>query len=145
VNELRVIPQAPAAGSIRLSSAPKFTYVQFLIDGEDLRALVGGSHLVQEVGPPPEIALLPSRHLMGAPDEELIADGLPFLLVCQIDADPYCGGITAGVEVGADVVTWRGFARVSFDFVAGAWERQELEVGPFVFRARDYESALGST
>jgi hypothetical protein len=145
MNQLQVISESSPPQEPPPSSAPTFPYVRFLIDGRDLRSYVGESLTGGRVGPPIGVALLPSRHLLGSPDANMSAEGRPALLVCRIDADMYCGAVTADVQLSGERITWSDFRDVWYDFEAAAWRGRQLAAGPFVFDEVQYRIALTTT
>ena len=116
--------------------------MSLLIDGKDLRELVGEAGPGSFVGLPAEVALLPSTHLLGRPNDAFTIEGRPALLVCPICADLECGAVTARVERRTASVRWTDFESARFDVESGTWHLTGIAAGPFSFENRAYESAL---
>lgn len=105
------------------------------INGEGL----GEIFRSQDVAIPLEMALLPSRHLMGEPSEHLALGGRAAVLVCSECGDIGCGALFVGIEIGGDSVIWS-------DFLYANNYEPEADVprsGRYEFDRDQYERALG--
>jgi hypothetical protein len=120
-----------------------FEHVSFLVDGQDLRELAGESVRGSLVGLPREVALYPSRHLLGRPDPDFTIEGKQALLVCPICADLRCGAVTARIDLHATRVRWSEFERAVWDARVEQWGFSDLRIEPFGFDRTEYEQALG--
>jgi hypothetical protein len=99
------------------------------------------------VGIPAGTAFLPSRHLLGAPDDlfsDLVRSGKvskAALLMCEC-GEPGCWPFCARIEITGDVVRWSDFEQ---PHRTGNGERPEWRydgLGPFTFARNQYEAAL---
>jgi hypothetical protein len=99
------------------------------------------------VGIPADTAFLPSRHLLGAPDNllsDLVRSGKvskAALLMCECQ-EPGCWPFCARIEIAGDVVRWSDFEQ---PHRTGNGERPEWRydsLGPFEFARKQYEAAL---
>jgi hypothetical protein len=101
-------------------------------------------------GLPPELAFLPSMHLLGDPDDlysGLVRTGedtKPAVLVCEC-GEPGCWPLCVRIDVEPGVVVWTDFEqphRARDDGRNAAWSH--AAVGPFRFDRAAYEAALGT-
>lgn len=94
------------------------------------------------MGLPVDVALLPSAHLLGTPNDDFAIEGRPALLVCPICADLECGAITARVEQRTATVRRIDFEQAQPDVESGTWRLTAIAVGPYSFERHAYEAAL---
>jgi hypothetical protein len=119
-----------------------FEHVSFMVDGKDLRELVGEAERGSLIGLPREVALHPSRHLLDRPDPDFTIEGKQALFVCPICADLLCGAVTARIDVFGARVRWSEFERARWNHEGELWGFTALRVGPFGFDRAQYERAL---
>lgn len=90
-------------------------------------------------GIPLEIALLPSRHLLGEPQYAYAVFGKPALLVCECGY-PSCDSFGAIITLDDDTVKWSDYVKLCRSQPPREWKFDEL--GEFVFDRRQYEAEL---
>jgi hypothetical protein len=120
-------------------------YLDFLVDGQSLKDLVGADGLTDLVTP-----FCRWKADSAAPVEEFIAHPAPsrttepppvlHLYVCALCGDEDCGALMVRHEVGQDTVTWAGWSWVS----AAGTEPASSAVDDVRFARDQYEEVISS-